>query len=579
MPEGGLVLAQSSNPRHRLRRVVLAALVAVLAATLFTVPSATASPPSASGTGSAAVPRLDWGSCAAEGEGLEAFQCATAVVPLDYDRPKGRQITVALARLPAADPSRKIGSLFLNPGGPGASGVDFLFGAGPFLYSDEVRARFDLVGFDPRGIIRSTPLRCFDSLEEAEAAFFTPFQFPVTRAEERLWIQTDRAVARACAERGGPILDHMSTANVARDMDLLRRAVGDAKLTYAGYSYGTYLGSTYANLFPSKVRALVVDGVLDPVAWSTGRGDQARTLPFSTRLRSAKGAYETLQEFLRLCDAGGPNCAFSKGNPQRRFDRLAKRLLREPVEFVDPASGETILVTYAELIGATLGVLYDPAGWAEWAVVLQQLDELTSPRTAAAGLKALRARLAAAFQQEEYPNFVEGFPGVACSETHNPSNVGAWSRAGRAQDRQFPYFGRPWTWVSSTCEPWPGWDDDHFDGPWNHTTANPVLVVGNLFDPATPYHGAVTVDRLLPNSRLLTLAGWGHTSLFASACIDANVSAYLLTSRVPPRGTVCQPDVVPFAQPAAATQAARAAGAPSKAALIPSPMAQRLLKS
>jgi pimeloyl-ACP methyl ester carboxylesterase len=223
-------LAQSSNARHRLRRVVLAALVAVLAATLFTVPSATASPPPTSGTGSAAVPRLDWGSCAAEGEGLEAFQCATAVVPLDYDRPKGRQITVALARLPAADPSRKIGSLFLNPGGPGGSGVDFLLGAGPFLYSDEVRARFDLVGFDPRGIIRSTPLQCFDTFDEAVASL-APMAFPVTREEERVWIQSDRAIARACAENGGPILDHMSTANVARDMDLLRRAVGDTKLT------------------------------------------------------------------------------------------------------------------------------------------------------------------------------------------------------------------------------------------------------------------------------------------------------------------------------------------------------------
>jgi pimeloyl-ACP methyl ester carboxylesterase len=162
---------------------VLAALVAVLAATLFTVPSATASPPPASGTGSAAVPQLDWGSCAAEGDGLEAFQCATAVVPLDYDRPKGKQITLALARLPAADPSRKIGSLFLNPGGPGGSGVDFLFGAGPFLYSDKVRARFDLVGFDPRGIIRSSPLRCFDTLDEAEATL-APMAFPYTRAEE-----------------------------------------------------------------------------------------------------------------------------------------------------------------------------------------------------------------------------------------------------------------------------------------------------------------------------------------------------------------------------------------------------------
>jgi pimeloyl-ACP methyl ester carboxylesterase len=568
-------LAQSSISRHRFRRVVLAALVAVLAATIYAVPSSAGATtaPSASGNGSAAVPKLHWGSCAAEGEGLEAFQCTTAVVPLDYDKPKGRQITLALARLPASDPSRKIGSLFLNPGGPGGSGVDFLFGAGPFLYSDEVRARFDLVGFDPRGIIRSTPLRCYDTFDEA-VADLAPMQFPVTRKEERVWIQSDRAVARACAEHGGPILDHMSTANVARDMDLLRRAVGDAKLTYAGYSYGTYLGSTYANLFPGKVRALVVDGVLDPVAWSTGRGDQARTLPFSTRLRSAKGAYATLQEFLRLCDAGGPNCAFSQGNPKRRFDRLARRLLREPVEFTDPASGEVILVTYAELIGTTLGVLYDPAVWPEWAEILQALDELTRPQAAAADLKALRARLGARLQQEDYPNFVEGFPGVACSETHNPSNVGAWSSAARAQDRQFPYFGRPWTWVSSICQPWPGWDDDHFDGPWTHTTANPVLVVGNRFDPATPYHGAVTVDRLLPNSRLLTLAGWGHTSLFASACIDAHVSTYLLTSRVPPKGTVCQPDVVPFAQPAAA-QAAQAGGA-SKTALIP-PLLRRML--
>ncbi len=195
---------------------------------------------------------------------------------------------------------------------------------------------------------------------------------------------------------------------------------------------------------------------------------------------------------------------------------------------------------------------------------------------AAASLQALRARLGAGFQQEDYPNFVEGFPGVACSETHNPSNVGAWSRAARAQDRQFPYFGRPWTWFTSVCEPWPGWDDDHYDGPWNHTTANPVLVVGNRFDPATPYHGAVTVDRLLPRSRLLTLAGWGHTSLFASACVDAYVNTYLLTSRVPPKGTVCEPDVVPFAEPAAATQAAQAAGASSKAALIP-PMLRRML--
>jgi pimeloyl-ACP methyl ester carboxylesterase len=565
-------LAQSSNARHRLRRSVLAALVAVLAATLFTVPPAAGAAPtsSPSGTGSTAVPELDWASCGGE---FEAFECATAVVPLDYDRPKGKQITLALAKLPAADPSRRIGSLFLNPGGPGGSGVDMVLQGGPFLFSDEVRARFDLVGFDPRGIIRSTPLRCYETFDEA-LADLPPMAFPVTREDERVWVRSDRALARACAERAGPILDHMSTANVARDMDLLRRAVGDAKLTYAGYSYGSYLGATYANLFPGKVRALVVDGVLDPVAWSTGRGDQARAQPFSTRLRSAKGAYESLKEFFRLCDAGGETCAFSEGDPARRYARLAKRLFREPVELPD-GEGGTILFGYDELVGETLGAMYDPAAWPGFAEFLQELDELTSPEAAAASLKALRARRGP-LQQEDYPNFVEGFPGVACSETRNPPNVRAWSRAARAQDRQFPYFGRPWTWFSSICEPWPGWDHDQYDGPWNRTTANPVLVVGNRFDPATPYHGAVTLDRLLPRSRLLTLAGWGHTSLFASACVDAHVSTYLLTSRVPAKGTVCEPDVVPFAEPAAAAQALQATG-PSKAALIP-PAIRHLLE-
>jgi pimeloyl-ACP methyl ester carboxylesterase len=289
----------------------------------------------------------------------------------------------------------------------------------------------------------------------------------------------------------------MSTANVARDMDLLRRAVGDARLTYAGYSYGSYLGATHANLVPGKVRALVLDGVLDPVAWSTGRGDQSRTLPFSTRLGSAKGAYQTLQEFFRLCDAGGPNCAFSEGDPARRFDRLARRLLREPVEFTDPETGEPFLVTYALLINTTRNVLNDPSIWPLWAEILQQLDELTSPDAAAAGLQALRARFGGAFQQEPYPNFIEGRVRGLLLGNPQPVRRARLARAARAQDRQLPYFGRPWTWRSSICQPWPGWDRDHYDGPWNHRTANPVLVVGNRFDPATPYHGAVTVDRLL----------------------------------------------------------------------------------
>jgi pimeloyl-ACP methyl ester carboxylesterase len=562
-------MVQSSPGRRRLRRVVPALVVAAVAAGLLAMPTAAAAPAATAtpAATAAAVPTLDWTDC---GDGL---QCATARVPLDHDRPHGRKISLALIRLPAGDPARRIGSIFFNPGGPGGSGVDFVQALAPVLYSDEVRARFDLVGFDPRGIIRSTPLRCFETFDDA-LAVLAPMAFPVTRQEERVWVRSDRALARACAQRGGAILDHMATGNVARDLDLLRRAVGDDKLSYVGYSYGSFLGATYANLFPDKVRALVVDGVLDPVAWTTGRGDQARTLPFSTRLRSAKGAWESLQEFFRLCDAGAANCAFSQGNPQRRFARLAERLLEEPVQLPD-GQGGTFPFTYADLVATALGAMYDPGSWPSLAEFLQQLWELAQPQAAAATLQTLRARLGG-LQQEDYPNFVEGFPGVACSETDNPNNVGAWARAARAQDRQFRYFGRLWTWITSICQPWPGRDADRYAGPWTRRTANPVLVVNPRFDPATPIHGAVTLDRLLPRSRLLTLAGWGHTTLFSSACIDDHVSRYLLTTRVPPPGTVCQPDVVPFAQPAAQAQTQAAGQGQDRAAVIP-PLIRRLV--
>jgi hypothetical protein len=212
--------------------------------------------------------------------------------------------------------------------------------------------------------------------------------------------------------------------------------------------------------------------------------------------------------------------------------------------------------------------MYDPASWPDLATFLQQLDELTRPRAAAAALARVRRGLGA-YQQDDYENVVEGFPGVACSDSDNPDRVAAWSRAARDADRRFPYFGRLWTWITSICQPWPGKDADRYMGPFTRRTAKPVLVIGNLFDPATRYQGAVTVADLLPRSRLLTLAGWGHTSLLAgSACVDAFVSRYLLTSRVPPRGTVCQPDVVPFAQPATATATAAGGGA-APAILLP----------
>jgi pimeloyl-ACP methyl ester carboxylesterase len=491
--------------------------------------------------------KISWSPCYRE-FGLP-FQCGTLQVPLDYDGPSMATISIAVIRLPAADQAHRIGSLFLNPGGPGGSGFDFALFAAPFLYTDEVRARFDIVGFDPRGVGRSTALRCFGTPRQWEP-YFLPFAFPLTPEEEAQWEAADRFVVDACEQRGGSIIDHMATADVARDMDQLRAAVGDQQLTYAGYSYGSFLGVTYANMFPDRVRALVVDGVLDPIAWTTGIGDQADTVPFSTRLRSDQGAQATLNEFFRLCDeAGPPRCALAPASADR-FAALAERLKQGPIQIVDPIGGGVFELNYSILISFALGSMYNSFSWPFFAEIVADVESQVNPEQLGAALNAFLDSTGFITKRAfpRYPNFIEGFPAIACSDSDNPDSYQAWSTQGAAADEQFGYFGRIWTWVSSTCARWPGVDADRYTGPFTKQTANPVLVVGNTFDPATRYQGAVTVAGLLPNSRLLTLHGWGHVSLFLSQCVDNAVASYLLTTVPPAQGTVCEQDVVPFTE-------------------------------
>ncbi|MEA2220691.1 MAG: hypothetical protein QOJ35_3317 [Solirubrobacteraceae bacterium] len=524
--------AQSAHGRSSRARGLPAVLALLAAVAALGICAAAAS---------AAPQKVSWSRCFAK---LGPFECGTVQVPLDYDAPNGATVSIALVRLPATDPSRRLGSLFFNPGGPGGSGVDYTVFAGPSLYTPEVRARFDLVGFDPRGIGRSTALRCFGTPRQWDA-LFTPFAFPTTAEEEQAWMSADRALDDACARRGGAIADHMSTADVARDLDVLRRAVGDDKLTYAGVSYGSYLGVTYANLFPQRVRALVVDGVLDPIAWSTGRGDEAARLPFSTRLHSDAGAQATLDEFFRLCDAGGPACAFS-GDAAVRFAALAAAVRAHPVH-VDLPDGTSIDVDYSILIGTTLRALYDSSSWEDFAGLLADLASRAAPAALGARLQRFMARPAYIAKRgfPRYDNLVEGFPAVACADSDNPDSYAAWSTAGTAADAS-GYFGRIWTWVSSICAQWPHADADRYAGPFDRFTANPVLVVGNQFDPATRYEGAVTVAHLLPSSALLTVHGWGHTSLFLSQCADEAITRYLVDLATPAPGTVCEQDHVPF---------------------------------
>jgi pimeloyl-ACP methyl ester carboxylesterase len=481
------------------------------------------------------------------------FQCATVYVPLNHQQHLGSfaehetgggVVSIALARLPASDSKNKKGSLFLNPGGPGGSGVNFVLFAGQYLFTEEVRRNYDLVGFDPRGIGRSDELACFEDVSEIIPLITRP-AFPVTPEEVENNEKLDQYLSDLCHLRASDLINHMSTADVARDMDLLRQAVGDEKLHFAGYSYGSYLGVTYANLFPEKVGAMVVDGVLDPIAWSTGRGWQSYFWPFSTRLRSAKGAQDSLHEFFRTCDEGGIEVCALADNAESRYTNVVERVREEPIVITLPGGFESVM-DYAAFISYTLRALYMPASWPNFASMVAAMEEDLPSGEVAKRYYDLRRSLGFEDDQPAVPQPFVGFAGVSCSDSDNPFFYEHWPWAAELSDAKYKYFGSPWTWISSICQSWPGTKESRYAGGFKVKTENPVLVVNTLFDPATPYHGAKTVKRLLRNSRLLTVNGWGHTSLFTSACANNMVSDYLLTGSLPDKGASCDPDVTPF---------------------------------
>jgi pimeloyl-ACP methyl ester carboxylesterase len=488
--------------------------------------------------GAPPVPDLRWTDC---GGGL---QCATARVPLDYGQPRGRAISIALIRLPASDPAHRIGSLLVNPGGPGTSGVAVVR-ANAQQFPAELQSRFDIVGFDPRGVGLSTPVRCFTSVAEQRAFFAGMPRFPVTPAEQASTIRKAAAFDRLCGQRNADLLPHLSTANAARDMDLLRQALGDPRLTYLGLSYGSFLGTTYANLFPNRVRALVLDGAIEPVEWTTGRGDEGDTVPTFLRLESDVGASQTLGAFLDLCAGAGPaGCAFATGTDRQathvRFQALMARMLARPVPVATPQG--TVQVTYADAVSAVSGALHDPLAYPALAVALRHLEQ---------GDGSVVLQLLGSFASPTpaaYDNTVDAEAAIACADSDSPRDPGVWPAAAAAADRRSPYFGALYAWASVRCADWPARDADRYTGPFDRRTSGTVLVVGNTFDPATRYQSAVALSQELGNARLLTLNGWGHTAAGQpSACANDAETAYLADLTLPAPGTVCQMDQGPFA--------------------------------
>jgi pimeloyl-ACP methyl ester carboxylesterase len=493
----------------------------------------------------APVPALDWHKC------FGGLRCTRADVPLDYDDPTGPTTSIFMSMRPADDQARRIGALFVNPGGPGGPSSQlvslFARALGPV-----VRDRFDIIGIDPRGVGRSRQLRCRST---TPAPAFPRATVPLTLDQARPLIRYDQWVADACAEQANDILDHMTTADTARDMDLVRQAVGDNALSYYGISYGTYLGATFAAMFPDQVRAVVLDGVLDPVAWSTGREGRADDLPFSTRLRSGVGAWEALTSAFAECDRVGlARCRYA-GAVADQWRQLVRRLRQGPVRL-----GHGQVFTYSDLVGGALGALYDRRGYRPLFHSIAQLHAVVFPaaptrRAGKAGIAAAFRRLAALAPDNPYAagfgaavagarasRVFPSFEGVACSDSINPTDPTAWVHAGAVADRQGPWFGRVWTWASGPCATWPASKDDAFTGPWRTTTAEPLLVLGNFHDPATPISGARTVNTLFAGSRMISLNTWGHGAIGQSDCVATRVQQYLVHGLLPANGLVCQPN-------------------------------------
>ncbi|MBB6373823.1 pimeloyl-ACP methyl ester carboxylesterase [Pseudonocardia eucalypti] len=480
----------------------------------------------------AATPALEWRDCA------EGFQCATAQVPLDYREPERTKIDLALIKLPASDPSRRIGTLFVNFGGPGPSGVDRMRQRArwPWLFSEELRARFDLVSWDPRGVNRSTSVRCFPD-DAQRNAFFTAFpDVPDTPAGEPAFFRASRELADRCAQQSGWLLPHLNSVNTVRDLDLLRRAVGDAKLTYHGISYGTYLGALYANLFPGRVRALALDATLDPLGNAVGHASSALHRPVDTRQGLPDALADTFHAFRRECAAAGPSrCAFAGGDLAALVDRARRR----PIPLTEP-DGTRVDYTSSKIIELVAG-LDVPGDWPDAAATLRRLAD-TAPATRPTGVPE-------APDPQPYPaNRTEAYNAIQCADSATPRSESDYSALAAAEDARVPYFGRRTVYNMMTCAYWPAEAVAPYTGRWDRIPANPVLVINSRVDPATPHPGAVDTVRLLARARLLTVDGAGHSTMFVrSLCAERVKREYLIDGILPPEGTSCPVDRSPFA--------------------------------
>ncbi|TVL92180.1 alpha/beta hydrolase [Streptomyces sp. SAJ15] len=477
-------------------------------------------PPSADEGRPAALKRYyeqkpSWREC-----GVPGFQCATLRAPLDYDHPDpAEDLRLAVARKKATGPGERIGSLLVNPGGPGGSAIGYLEGYAGIGYPAPVRARYDMVAMDPRGVARSEPVRCLTDKEMD--AYTQTDQTPDDASEVAGLTAAYKKFAAGCEKRSGEVLGHVSTVEAARDMDLLRAALGDKRLNYVGASYGTFLGATYAELYPDRVGRLVLDGAMDP------------TLSAERTNRDQTGGFETaFTAFAEDC-VDRDDCPLGTRSPDdaaKRLGALFARLDRDPVPTGDDRRelGEALATT------GVIAAMYDEGSWQQLRAAL---------RSAMAGDGGPLLRLADLYYEREdgkYANLMYANPAVNCLDLppafRTPEDVKAALPAFR---KTSPTFGEGLAWASLNCAYWPV----PATGKPHRIEARgaaPILVVGTTRDPATPYVWAQSLATQLSSATLLTYDGDGHTAYGrGSDCVDNAVNAYLLDGTPPADAKRC----------------------------------------
>jgi pimeloyl-ACP methyl ester carboxylesterase len=448
---------------------------------------------------------ITWSHC------QDGLQCGSVTVPLDYAHPNGTTIQIAVAERPAEDPAEDLGPLVINPGGPGGSGIDDLPNELSVL-TPALLQHFDIVSFDPRGVDRSAPVTCGETGGSSVPQGLLPDPVPESPSAEQSVLAGDEAYAQACQKATGNLLPYVGTVDAARDLDRIRAALGVSQITYFGHSYGTLLGLTYAQMFPTHIRAMVLDGVIDPALTS----EQMVT-------DQAVGFENVLNRFFTWCASSA--CPWQEGSdPTQTLLQLASSLRASPI----PA-GSGRQAGVGELYTAVLSALYTTSTFSELGSALADAE---------AGHGGLLLQMTDAYDSANGPNSVDADSAISCMDHPVPTNVSAYPQMASAAEAQAPFFGPMLIWGMLQCAVWPA-PPSRTPAPVQAAGTPPILLVSSSGDPATPHEWAVSVQAELARAVLVTWEGDNHVAYYYSPCVRSIDQTYFLDGTLPANGTVC----------------------------------------